>query len=91
MSLEQDFNTAAEEVKNLTKKPSDKDLLKLYGLFKQSTLGINNEPKPSIFNPTASSKWNAWYENRMLSKNMAKRKYIEIVEQFKLKYGYNFS
>ena len=88
MSLEQDFENAAEEVKNLTKKPSDKDLLLLYGLFKQSTLGTNNEPKPSMFNPTASSKWNAWYENRMLSKNMAKKKYIDLVTEYKVKYGY---
>ena len=88
MNLEQDFNTATEDVKNLNKKPSDKDLLILYGLYKQSTLGTNNEPKPSMFNPTASSKWNAWYENRMLSKNMAKRKYIESVNEYKLKYGF---
>ena len=88
MSLDEDFNNAAEEVKNLTKKPSDKDLLLLYGLFKQSTLGINNEPKPSMFNLTASSKWNAWYENRMLSKNMAKKKYIDLVTEYKVKYGY---
>ena len=88
MSLDEDFENAAEEVKNLTKKPSDKDLLLLYGLFKQSTLGINNEPKPSMFNLTASSKWNAWYENRMLSKNMAKKKYIDLVTEYKVKYGY---
>ena len=88
MSLDEDFNNAAEEVKNLTKKPSDKDLLLLYGLFKQSTLGINNESKPSMFNLTASSKWNAWYENRMLSKNMAKKKYIDLVAEYKVKYGY---
>lgn len=88
MNLEQDFNTATEEVKKLSKKPSDKDLLILYGLYKQSTLGTNNEQKPSMFNPTASSKWNAWYENRMLSKNMAKRKYIELVIQYKVKYGF---
>jgi len=88
MSLEQDFNIAAEEVKKLSKKPSDKDLLKLYGLYKQSTLGTNNEPKPSIFNPTTYSKWNVWYENRMLSKNMAKKKYVELVQELKTKYGY---
>lgn len=30
-----EFDKAAEEVKNLSKKPSDDDLLKLYGLFKR--------------------------------------------------------
>ena len=88
MSLDQDFEIAAKEVKNLTKKPTDKDLLVLYGLYKQSTVGTNSEPKPSMFNPTAYSKWNAWYENRMLSKNMAKKKYIDLVTEYKVKYGY---
>ena len=88
MSLDEYFDTAAEEVKKLNKKPSDKDLLLLYGLFKQSTIGTNNEVKPSIFNIKEVSKWNSWYENRMLSKNMAKRKYIELVQEFKTNYGY---
>jgi diazepam-binding inhibitor (GABA receptor modulating acyl-CoA-binding protein) len=30
-----EFDRAAEEVKNLTKKPSDDELLQLYGLFKR--------------------------------------------------------
>lgn len=84
MSLDKDFENAAEEVKNLSKRPSDKILLQLYGLYKQSTIGTNNEPKPSIFNQKAISKWNAWYENRMLSKNMAKKKYIELVNELRV-------
>lgn len=31
-----EFDKAAEEVKNLKQKPSDDELLKLYGLFKRS-------------------------------------------------------
>jgi acyl-CoA-binding protein len=30
-----EFDKAAEEVKNLSKKPADDQLLKLYGLFKR--------------------------------------------------------
>jgi diazepam-binding inhibitor (GABA receptor modulating acyl-CoA-binding protein) len=87
MSLDEDFDKACEDVKNLNKKPSDKDLLVLYGLYKQSTIGTNNEPKPFIFDLTKISKWNAWHENRMISKNMAKKKYIEVVSEFKTKYA----
>ena len=86
MSLDQDFNTATEEVKKLTKTPSNKHLLQLYGLYKQSTIGTNKEPKPSILDQKAISKWNVWYENRMLSKNMAKKKYIELVSELKYIY-----
>lgn len=40
--LQVEFNKAAEDVKNLTKKPSDQELLDLYGLFKQATVGDCN-------------------------------------------------
>jgi diazepam-binding inhibitor (GABA receptor modulating acyl-CoA-binding protein) len=39
------FNTAAEEVKQLSKTPSNDELLELYGLFKQATVGDNNTCK----------------------------------------------
>ena len=83
MNLEQDFNNAIEEVKKLTKTPSNKHLLQLYGLYKQSTIGTNKDSKPSVLDQKATSKWNAWYENRMLSKNMAKKKYIDLVLELK--------
>jgi acyl-CoA-binding protein len=38
----QQFNQAAADVKNLTKRPSDSELLELYALFKQATVGDNN-------------------------------------------------
>lgn len=41
----QDFDTAAEHVKNLVKKPSDDELLQIYGLFKQGTVGDVNTGK----------------------------------------------
>lgn len=41
-SLFQDFETAAENVKNLVKKPNDQELLELYGLYKQGTVGDVN-------------------------------------------------
>ena len=33
------FNDAVERVLQMTKEPSNEDKLKLYGLFKQSTVG----------------------------------------------------
>ena len=37
-----DFNEAAEEVKRLKNKPSDADMLTIYSLFKQATVGDIN-------------------------------------------------
>ena len=41
----QEFEKAAEDVKNLTTKPSDNDMLDLYGLYKQGTVGDVNTCK----------------------------------------------
>lgn len=41
----QDFDTAAEHVKNLVKKPNDDELLQIYSLFKQGTVGDVNTGK----------------------------------------------
>ena len=37
-----EFDKAAEDVKKLSKEPSDEDKLKLYGLFKRKTLFEND-------------------------------------------------
>lgn len=42
LCLQQNFNTAAAKVKSLTKRPTDQELLELYALFKQGSVGDNN-------------------------------------------------
>ena len=67
-----DFCKAAEEVKNLPKKPSDADLLRLYSLFKQGIEGDNTTSisiipwlslslgRPSFYEFKNAAKWDAW-------------------------------
>ena len=43
--LLQQFTTAAEEVHKLPTKPSNDELLELYGLYKQATVGDNKTCK----------------------------------------------
>ena len=40
--VQEAFNAAAEEVKNLSKRPADDEMLKIYGLYKQATVGDCN-------------------------------------------------
>ena len=42
MGLQEDFDAAAEKVKNLTVAPSIEDFLALYSLYKQATVGDIN-------------------------------------------------
>ena len=83
------FETAAAEVKNLASKPSDDEMLKIYGLYKQATVGDVNTSRPGMFNLTGKYKWDAWDSLKGKSKDDAAAEYITLVEELKSKYGVN--
>ena len=74
------FEKYAEKVKTLKTKPDDNDLLKLYGLYKQSQFGDNKSTKPWVFQIEASAKYNAWLQYKGLSTNDAMNKYISFAK-----------
>ena len=61
-ATKQDFEAAATRAKAFTSKPSNDDLLKLYSLYKQATVGDNETEKPGFFDFKASAKWTKWAE-----------------------------
>lgn len=79
-----DLNTAFEAAKNaalnLSERPDNQTLLKLYGLYKQGAAGDNNEPKPGFTDFVASAKWNAWSQLKGMAQDDAKQQYIDLVE-----------
>lgn len=56
---EMEFEEAAAKVKELKQRPNDKELLELYGFYKQATVGDNNSNKPLI-DLKGRAKWDAW-------------------------------
>ena len=85
-NLDNNFIESSKEIMKLSKKPDDKELLKLYGLYKQGLLGNNKQNKPSFFDFKAVSKWNAWMNEIGKGRPQSKREYIQYVEQLKQKY-----
>ncbi|XP_029372050.1 acyl-CoA-binding protein-like [Echeneis naucrates] len=81
------FNKAAEEVKVLKQKPSNEEMVGLYGLYKQATVGDVNIERPGMFDFTGKTKWDAWDAKKGLSKDEAMAAYVELVEKLKSKYG----
>lgn len=81
MSLDNQFAQAQLDVKTLTKRPSDAQLLDLYAYFKQGTEGDNTTSKPGMFDIKGQFKWNAWKDKAGLSKDEAKQKYVDLVNQ----------
>lgn len=82
MSVE--FETAAREVKDLSTKPSNEDMLLLYGLYKQSTVGDNTAAAPGMFDFTGKAKHAAWLANVGMSCAEAQTKYIAVVARLKM-------
>ena len=83
-NIKDSFEKSIQKIKNLdnNKKPSDDILLKLYGLYKQITVGNVNTSKPSLFNYKLLKKWESWNECKDMETEKAQQKYIDIVNSF---------
>eukprot|EP00794_Sanderia_malayensis_P003331 gene3331-3820_t len=82
-----EFETAAKEVKNLAAKPTDAEMLEVYGLYKQVTVGDCNTERPGFLDFTGKSKHDSWSSKSGMSKEDAQEKYIKLVADLKEKYG----
>lgn len=86
MSTEE-FESAVKRSKELTKRPSNEELLKLYALYKQATEGDNNETRPGGFDFKAIAKHDAWAELKGKTQEDAKNEYIALVKDLESKYA----
>jgi diazepam-binding inhibitor (GABA receptor modulating acyl-CoA-binding protein) len=59
---------------------SDNELLELYGLYKQGTVGDNTTSKPGMFDFKGKAKWEAWNKLKGKSKDAAKEEYTALVK-----------
>lgn len=82
-----EFDAAAASIKDLTTRPSDLELLELYGLFKQASVGDNNTPKPGLLDFKGKAKWESWNKLSGTSQADAEQKYIALVNELKGKYA----
>jgi diazepam-binding inhibitor (GABA receptor modulator, acyl-CoA-binding protein) len=80
------FKKAAEDIQNVSKRPTDKELLNLYALYKQATDGDVSGKRPSMINVKGRAKYDAWDKLKGLSQDESKKDYIDLVEKLKKKY-----
>ena len=66
---------------------SNDDKLRLYGLFKQSTLGDCNAPEPSWYQYEDKAKWQAWTNEKGTGRNLSRLKYIALADELIKKYS----
>jgi len=74
------FTKAAADIKTLTTQPSNNDLLELYALYKQATVGDCNTDKPGMFDMKGKAKWEAWNGKKGISQADAETQYIAKVK-----------
>ncbi len=80
--LDQRFDQAQADVKTLTSKPSNDDLLALYAQFKQATAGEASGAKmPGRFDLVGKAKYEAWTKMAGTSSDDAKTAYIATADR----------
>jgi diazepam-binding inhibitor (GABA receptor modulating acyl-CoA-binding protein) len=84
MTRKENFEKAVAESKELTSRPDNDALLKLYSLYKQATESDAPDEGPSNpFDFVAKAKHNAWAQLNGLSADDAMDQYIQTVESLK--------
>ncbi|KRY75085.1 Regulator of chromosome condensation [Trichinella pseudospiralis] len=85
--LVKEFEEVAEQVRRLKSRPADDELLELYALYKQATVGDASGEKPGMFDFKGKSKWESWKKIKGMSKIDAMNEYIKKAKQIINKYG----
>jgi diazepam-binding inhibitor (GABA receptor modulating acyl-CoA-binding protein) len=83
MSLQQEFEAAVADSKNLPERPDNATLLQLYGLYKQATDGDIQGDRPGFTEMIARAKFDAWAELKGTGKDDAIKQYIAVIEDLK--------
>jgi acyl-CoA-binding protein len=78
--LQTDFDTAVENSKKLPQRPDNATLLKIYGLYKQATVGDVTEKKPGFGDMIGRAKWDAWNAVKGTPSEEAKRRYVDLIQ-----------
>ena len=81
--LQAEFDTAVTDSKKLSERPDNATLLKIYGLYKQATVGDNTEKKPGFGDMVGRAKWDAWNGLKGTSSDEAKQQYVDLINSLK--------
>ena len=81
--IDSGFQQALEDVEKLPERPGNDDLLKLYALYKQATVGDVEGKRPGMMDFVGRAKYDAWAALEGTSADDAKQGYVAVVERLK--------
>lgn len=87
MELQQQFEAAAARSKELTKRPSNEELLQLYALYKQGSEGDVTGDRPGGFDFKAIAKYDTWADLKGKTKETAMQEYIALMDKLYQQYA----
>ena len=73
------FAKAVADSRNLSERPDNATLLKIYALYKQASMGDNLDKKPGFSDMVARAKWDAWTSLKGTSQDVATQQYIDLI------------
>ncbi|WEM41205.1 acyl-CoA-binding protein [Photobacterium sp. DA100] len=85
--LKASFEQAQVDVKALTKRPSNDELLALYSLFKQATEGDVKGKRPGMFDFKGGAKYDAWEKLKGMDAETAMQQYVDKVSELAAAYA----
>ena len=79
MTATEAFEDAQKRVKTLTEAPSNDELLELYALYKQATVGDVSGSRPGMMDFKGRAKFDAWTKKKGGSKEASMTSYVALV------------
>ena len=73
------FDKAMLDSKNLSERPDNATLLKIYALYKQGSSGDNTDKKPGFGDMVSRAKWDAWNGLKGTSQDDAMQQDVDLI------------
>ncbi len=83
MSLQEQFQQAQLDSKNLSERPDNMTLLKIYALYKQAASGDVAGERPGFTDMVGRAKYDAWAALKGNSTEEAQQQYVDLIEDLK--------
>lgn len=86
-SLAERFAEAKGRVEQLTKRPTNDQLLELYAFYKQATEGDVAGSRPGLLDLKGRAKFDAWTKVKGTGKDEAMKRYVALVDALRAELG----
>ena len=82
-TLDEQFQQAVADSRQLPERPDNATLLKIYALYKQASEGDAAGSRPGFGDMVGRAKWDAWNALKGKPADEAKQDYVDLIEGLK--------